>query len=175
MVKKIVLCIVILTMDQHSEVKIFMIFILLMNQLLLYIFLNNVYHCPSENLSHTFLFVITWPSLIPFFKSPGTLFPGGRRRRGEGEGRGGGRVEAVFFLHSLKYKQSEWCSQNMQSNIAGHSQWIAPLHNHKRFAPSLHVFKKNMAVTALNCETPSSWFVWGPEDLRHWEWQYKEM
>ena len=109
------LCIVIVSVDQHSEVKIFMIFILLMNQLLLYIFLNNVYHCPSENLSHTFLFVITWPSLIPFSKAPALFFHrdvgiikhfmteeggggggGGKEGvegEGEGEGGGGGRGE----------------------------------------------------------------------------------
>lgn len=38
----------------------------------------------------------------------------------------------------------------------------ALLHNHKHFVPSLCVFKKNMAVTAVNCELRQADLFEGP-------------
>ena len=68
--------------------------------------------------------------------------------------------EATFSIYSVKVKQSKWCSLKLlQSNLTGHYQRIAPLHNDEHFAPSLCVFKKNMVVTTVNCEIPSSWLV----------------
>ena len=68
--------------------------------------------------------------------------------------------EATFSIYSVKVKQSKWCSLKLlQSNLTGHYQRIAPLHNDEHFAPSLCVFKKNMAVTVVNCEILSSWLV----------------
>lgn len=107
------------------------------------------------------------PVLLPFLKSHDTLYPPQvtfstimlQHWNGLWQGRGGWE-EASFFLYSLKWKQSKWCSLNLlQSSLTGHCQRIVPLHNDEHFSPSLCVFKKNMTVTAVNCEILSSWLV----------------
>lgn len=83
--------------------------------------------------------------LLPFLKSHDTLYPPQvtfstimlQYWNGIWQGRGGWE-EAIYFLYSLKRKQSKWCSLNLlQSNLTGHCQRIVPLHNDEHFAPSL--------------------------------------
>ena len=74
---------------------------------------------------------------------------------------GGGAGRELFSYYILTNKNIRNDALKTCKVIPRHCQRIVPLHNDERFTPSLcFVFlNKNLAVSAENCETPSSWLV----------------